>query len=259
MVVRSAKRSGVWSFTVLVVVMLMQSTSAWAATPIDTCGSQIRYPGEYVLTEDLICDGPGIIIAANRVVLNLNGHSITGTNNQHSGLVVGAGVGTISEVNIVGPGTISNFFNGVELFGAENSSVRGVTSTLNVNAFNFANYPGLPPSRLNTIENNLATANRGYGFLIDEADQNTFRGNKSTGNIYGFFLFDAHENRLELNETEENSTAGISAAPGATNNLIRGNTALNNNRWDLFDGDFSGCANTWEDNMFGKANKPCIH
>ena len=61
------------------------------------------------LDHDLTCAGNGLIVGADRIKLDLNGHTITG-----SGSGVGIGVTGRSHVSIVG-GTVRNFEAGVRV------------------------------------------------------------------------------------------------------------------------------------------------
>lgn len=256
---RSAKTSRSWCIAGLLLVVAMQWTALWAATPISTCDTLVTQPGDYILTQDLLCPVNGVLIVASRVTLNLNGHNLAGNGPQYIGIAVGyPGFAAVSEVTIVGPSTISNFGTGIVFFGAEHSSVRMVTSARN-SAFGFS-VQGLQGrlSRINTFENNMATSNQNAGFEITDAEQNTFRANVSTGNKYGFDVAPvAHENRLEGNTASNNFVLGIITDRDATRNVIHGNTAHNNPGDDLFE-ENPDCDNAWENNSFGTANKPCI-
>ena len=261
------------------VVAIMQFTIAFALaadpTPVTTCGTVINTPGNYQLANDLLnCPGDGIDIVSSNVTLILNGHQIVGTDNGQEGLTVGIAVGIgvatgVSQVKINGPATISNFGqSGLGFEGVSSSSVVGVTSTGNKFGFtvNAAFGAGNPSLRSvgNKFNGNTATGNFGHGFTLNGADQNTFRGNDSSGNGLipagqGFLLFDATGNIVGGNTFNQNTGAGVFAsASTGINNTIRGNTAQNNaGGFDLED-DNPGCANVWQGNTFGSANQPCI-
>jgi len=253
-----------------------QSARAADPTPVTTCGTVISTPGDYQLANDLVnCPQDGIDIVSSNVHLILNGHQISGSGGAAQGnvltygIAVGIGVPTgVSNVKINGPGTISNFGQGgVGFEGVSSSSVVGVTSTgnkfgFNVNAAFGAGNPSLR-STGNKFNGNTATANAGHGFTLNGADQNTFRGNDSSGNgsvfgAEGFLLFDATGNVVEGNTFDQNSEDGVKAVAGiGINNTIRGNSAQGNSSFDLED-DNGGCANVWQGNTFGSANQPCI-
>lgn len=252
---------------------LLFAAQAWAAepVPVTTCGTVISTPGTYQLVNDLVnCPQDGIDIVSSDVHLILNGHQILGSGGANTnGIAVGSGVPTgVSNVKINGPGTVSNFGQaGVVFEGVSSSTVVGVTSSGNKFGFavNAAFTAGNPSLRSvgNKFNGNTATANAGHGFTLNGADQNTFRGNDSSGNGFvfgaeGFFLFDATSNVVEGNTFDQNSSAGVLAQGGSgINNTIRGNTAQGNAGLDLQDNN-GGCANLWQGNTFGSANQPCI-
>ena len=276
---------GISLLTVAVVFAVRQITigRALAATPtaVTTCGMVINTPGSYQLANDLLnCPGDGIDIVSSNVTLILNGHQISGTDNGAEGntygIAVGIGVATgVSQVKINGPAIISNFGqSGLGFEGVSSSSAVGVTSTGNKFGFtvNAAFGAGNPSLRSvgNKFNGNTATANLGHGFTLNGADQNTFRGNDSSGNGLippgdGFLLFDATGNIVGGNTFNQNSGSGVLAQAGTgTQNTIRGNTAQGNNSaglgfFDLQD-DNPGCANIWQGNTFDTAfPQSCIN
>jgi parallel beta-helix repeat protein len=275
---------GILLFTVAAVFAVKQITigRALAATPtaVTTCGAVINTPGSYQLANDLVnCTGDGIDIVSSNVTLILNGHQISGSDNGQEGntygIAVGIGAATgVSQVKINGPATISNFGqSGIGFEGVSSSSVVGVTSTGNKFGFtvNAAFGAGNPSLRSigNKFNGNTATGNLGHGFTLNGADQNTFRGNESSGNGLippgdGFLLFDATGNIVGGNTFARNTGSGILAAAGTgTQNTIRGNTAQGNNSLNLgffdLEDDNPGCANTWQGNTFDTASQSCIN
>lgn len=253
-----AEASGSWRLAGLLILVAMQWTAAWAATPINKC-TIISEPGDYILTQDLVCpNNNGILIIASHVTLNLDHHDIVGSGDVGIGIQVGYPGSFPSEVTILGPSTISNFSGGVVFMGVENSTVKGVTVTRNSQGFGIQSLQGRV-SRSNTFENNIASFNQAQGFAISDAEQNTFRGNTTHRNNNGIVLYsNSRGNRLEDNVATENFSVGIDAYPDARDNVIRHNTARDNTAYDLVD-ENSGCANTWEDNTFRTSKGPCIH
>lgn len=253
--------------------------AAGAATAV-SCGSTISAPGKYFLAAN--CSGPGIAINASNVTLKLKGHTMTGPGTGDIGV---AGVETFhtTRVNILGPGTITNYGFGVALDqGVTHSTVGGITANNNAAAIFIATVG----TNDNTIRNNTADHNANSGMVIDgsgtsihgntvnnnsgegfdvEGDGNAIRGNIADNNGDNGIVVNANSNTLNGNTTDNNSSDGIFVngpnppLPGATNNTIRGNTALGNSSDDLFDGN-PGCdSNRWNGNTFNTANQPCIH
>ncbi len=90
----------------LVVACLMAGMGPRAAAS-DLCGTTIL--ADLKLDHDLICTGPGLIVGADGITIDLNGHTITGP-----GSGVGINVPNRTGVLIVG-GTVRNFLAGVQL------------------------------------------------------------------------------------------------------------------------------------------------
>src|SRR5215467_8835964 len=76
------------------------------------------------------CPGDGVIIGADGVHLNLNGHTISGTFS-HAGTAVGVRATGRQKVKISG-GTITGFDAGVALISGSGNTVTGLTVANNV-------------------------------------------------------------------------------------------------------------------------------
>ena len=125
----------------LTVLMLALFTFAIPASANVACGGTITT--DTVLTHDLTCSGTkGIIIGADGITLDLNGHTITGTavgfahgiDNAGNQLVTPATTVGFNDVTIRGPGTIVGFEQGIRALGVsgftiENLFVTGQTSS----------------------------------------------------------------------------------------------------------------------------------
>ena len=68
-----------------------------------TCGSIITAPGDYFLIGD--CVGGGITIAASKVHLKLDGHTMDGAGASTVGILAN----DVSKLHIEGPGTITRY------------------------------------------------------------------------------------------------------------------------------------------------------
>src|SRR5688572_11517690 len=120
---------------VLLALLLAFSETTNGAQPIaiNSC-TDITTPGSYKLVADLTAISSNCItIWASNVDLRLNGHTITGsgTNTIWWGILV-AGQ---TNVQIKGPGVITNFAFGVLLDGSDFSEVTDVTATNNGHGF----------------------------------------------------------------------------------------------------------------------------
>jgi len=104
------------------------SLGALAATsPVapssDLCGNTIV--ADLKLDHDLVCAGNGITVGAHGIEIDLNGHSITGPSRgpPTRGITV---IGRV-DVEIEGPGTVTNFRTGILIMNSVNVEVEKVT------------------------------------------------------------------------------------------------------------------------------------
>jgi len=210
-------------------VLIVSAGQAAAGPPTGvTCGDTITAPGQYFLLGD--CSGAGITITASDVHLKLMGHTMTGS----LPLVFfdGVSASNVSHVHIEGPGTITNYNNGINFVGVSDSNVEQVSSTANRRGLYLFN------STTDThVNNNVFSMNVLEGMIVDMSSDNHLNNNQSIGN----------------------GTYGIDVAPGSTGNHVNGNTALGNRLFDLFDGNMSCDNNKWNGNTFVSANMSCIH
>jgi nitrous oxidase accessory protein NosD len=151
------------------------ATTATTPTPV-TCGDVITLRGTYALTGDCTAAGDGIDINASNVTLELAGHTITGP-----GLfIAAAGVvfGNVSGVHIEGPGTITNFHDGVVLArNTTKSVVTQVTANANVDGI-FIDSPATGNKIIdNTALNNLSLDLWDNNFQCDK--------NQWNANVFG--------------------------------------------------------------------------
>ncbi|HEV2828385.1 MAG TPA: NosD domain-containing protein [Pyrinomonadaceae bacterium] len=190
-----------------------------------TCGSLIEVPGQYFLIAD--CTGQGITIIASNVHLKLEGHTMTGL-----GILGLDGIFAVnvSHVHIQGPGTITNYGNGINFDGVTDSHVEQVSSTNN-------RRNGL---RLNSttdthVNDNVFSMNTQEGVIVVLSSDNHVNNNRAIGNRYG-----------------------IRVGDGSTGNKVNGNTALGNSI-DLVDENPNCDNNKWNGNTFTTSFPPnCI-
>lgn len=297
---RSEKRLGSWGLAGLAIFVAMQWSSLWATTVINSCGTTIRQPGQYILVADLRCSGvDGIVIEADDVSLELNGHNITGLGGNY-----GIQVKDAKRVNILGPSTISGFPKAVSISGVRDATISMVTAT--GNDYGFVVEQGRQ-SYLSTFENNVATNNTA-GFWIENGAVIFFRGNTASGNTLGFvteadsgggdygnvfenntatnnregFEINGDGNFFRANTSMNNHDDGFILRPGAHGNLLEENTANENEHVGIYARNGAthnvirgngahnnffydlyeaaeSCVNDWENNSFGRANESCIH
>jgi parallel beta-helix repeat protein len=262
--------------TILSALILAFSETSNAAPPIaiNSC-TEINTSGNYKLVADLTSESNCITIFASNVNLRLDGHTITGAgaNTLWSGILI---VGQ-TNVNIKGPGVITNFAFGVHFSGTDSSEVTDVTATNNSHGFVLTDF-----AEENSFRRNTATGNVSRGFFLEGASNNSFLSNVASNNEFGFILGDGTGNHLKENTTNGNSVMGIEIVGetstahtienntangnvlfgihlgGSTGNNVNGNTALNNST-DLVDDSIACDNNIWTNNVFNTANQTCIH
>jgi para-nitrobenzyl esterase len=182
----------------------------------DLCGMTVL--SNLKLDHDLTCAGNGLIVGADRITLDLNGHTITG-----AGSGVGIGVTGRVNVSIVG-GTVRNFEAGVRVNGSTGIEVKGTGFRENSDGVDCqAGCAG------NTIKENQFRDNRTRGIMLrSNSVDNVIKENTFTGNNVGILVFGGVDNIVEDNILSANRLAGIRINVIATGNLIAENTVVSN-------------------------------
>lgn len=182
----------------------------------DLCGVTIT--ANLKLDHDLACAGNGLIVGADAIKLDLNGHTITG-----SGTGAGINVTGRADVTIVG-GTIRNFGAGV----LTNAST-GIVVKWNEFAENVDGIDLQAGSVGNTIRKNDFRDSRSRGIMIrGESTGHVIKDNTFTGNRVGILVFAGVDNTVKDNFVSSSTIAGIRINIFATGNLIMKNTVTSN-------------------------------
>ncbi|MGH3146831.1 MAG: right-handed parallel beta-helix repeat-containing protein, partial [Rubrobacter sp.] len=164
------------------------------------------------------CSGNGLVIGADGITLDLNGHVIDG-NGQGSG-VLNNGFDSVAITN----GTVQEFDNGVQL---NAGTALNIVSSLTLQMHQVA---GIGLSNAdngtdgNVIRTNNVTDNE-LGILLANGTQGaTVRDNSLNSNSRdGIRIENSTGNRVEENLVTGSSTAGVALSGGGSNTLI-GNT-----------------------------------
>lgn len=281
------------------VCVVLASTSALAgnggATPV-ACGDVLMSSGPYVLTADLVCSPPAVVIVGGGVHFDLQGYSITNalpiSDEDQAGVVV---TGTDSHV---GNGAVSGFTFGVIVTGNENqvsevtamgnligiflccgatgNRVVGNTANDNVSlgsivGVGIQDWEGGGTN--NVISGNTANGNQAWGILIADPSLPAVKGDKIAGNVAdyngngGLLLFEggANGNVVRGNEVVGNTEYGIVSFSYSgdfpAGNIIQGNTALDSGIADVVDA-APVCENTWKSNTYSteiSVDPGCTH
>ena len=210
-----------------------------------TCNTQIT--ASFVLANDLICPGDAFVIHVDNVVLDLNGHTLTGPGmgpqTWPNPQLDSVGVRTGGHAGVtVRNGRISGFSTGIYFVDMVRSSIEDVYSEKNRYGFYLHASTGV------TITRSTAFANI-YGLHIQNSSNNVVQGNRLAHQTYnspggfGIYLYQSDNNRIFENDIDTNINWGIwfSDAKGNTifhNNVIDNHPQVSDNNPD---------ANQWFD------------
>ncbi|MDQ6615010.1 MAG: right-handed parallel beta-helix repeat-containing protein [Actinomycetota bacterium] len=220
------------------------SNPARAAGQAVSCGAKITV--NTTLTSDLgPCPGDGVDIAADGITLNLNGHSITGSDTSNTTVNEQTGVNLVNVrgVTVTGPGTITAFDAGVGVTGGSSNTVKRLGIHDNIaHVLLSGGVPGDPQS---------TPCNLGDGIAVDNSTSNHITGNtvNHNGPFSGIALVNSSvRNIVDYNRSINNSVPndlpggagsgpcgrehqdiGIRVeGPGAQHNTIAHNTSTDN-------------------------------
>jgi parallel beta-helix repeat protein len=244
----------------------------------------ISEPGQYRLAVNCsigpAVDAYGIVIAADDVHLNLQGHTISGPVATAAGCTY-ANYGIVADNRAwnveMSNGTLRGFYFGLLLNQSGNGhdiQMTGLTLSGNCIGFNLRdtrknNFSGNTVSgsfkvgvsaqrandnifSTNTVTNSGSCCGDGAVFF-STSSRNTFSGNIVSNNLNGLRILDTSQNNVISGNTLSNNHGNFGMgimidAAVDSGNLIQGNTALGNDT-DL--GAFnSACTNTWINNTF---------
>ncbi|HKY52021.1 MAG TPA: NosD domain-containing protein [Candidatus Limnocylindria bacterium] len=200
-----------------------------AAPQSAQCGQRIT--SDFVLANDLKCNGDAFIITADNVTLDLGGKTITGpgmgpqTWPQPQLDSVGVRTGGHAGVTIRN-GTISEFSTGIYFVDMERSRIEDVTSQRSRYGFY------IHASNGNTILRSTVVGNI-YGLHLQDANDNVVQANnliRQTYNSpggYGIYLYRSRNNRIIENTIENNVNWGIWFSDARNNSIFRNNVSGN--------------------------------
>lgn len=235
-------------------------SSSAPATAAPSCGARISK--SITLSADIGPCAPttdGLDIVANGVTVNLNNHSIIGTDNTNATKQEQAGIKFVNVHNsaVQGPGEITHFDAGVDISGGGGNTVNGVTADANIahvlltGGVNPSN-PEATPCNLgdgittdgssgNLISNDAATNNGPYSgiSLVNASTHNTVLDNNSYDNDVPNTIVGTPPpgtpgpcgpfGASKVGQGRPHQDIGIRIeGPGATNNVLEGNRSTGN-------------------------------
>jgi parallel beta-helix repeat protein len=215
------------------------------------CGDVITT--DTVLDADLTCAGPGLIIGADNITLDLNGHTLTGLCtptcggpdgvrvNGHSGVTIMNGyiTGFLFGIRLIGASdnlidhvvTTDNAFNGISLFSGSDSNL--VTHCDSSNNTNFGII--MTNGSDDNVVQHCALIGNGTGVFVGGGPtggpsfRNHIAQNRSRDNRQGIHLRNADENLIERNVVAANDL-GILISEGADRNVVQHNIVNHSGR-----------------------------
>jgi parallel beta-helix repeat protein len=194
----------------LAVVSFAGLTGATAAGQ-PQCGDTITT--DTTLHKDLVnCPNNGILIGADHVTLNLNGHTIDGDGTRTAGCD--------PRTEFCDTGVANDRHDGVTVM---HGSLRQFDAGVNV----------FGPARHNRLLDISASRNRVVGIQLFRASRSLVKNSSANGSFrphdgLGLGLFDSHHVRVLHNSFRRNAEQGIVTADSAAHNLIKRNVFSHN-------------------------------
>lgn len=265
------RRSRVLALAAAALVGLLGAAPLQAASsPLLSGCTTLASHGAYVLTRDVTTatSGACLDIEAPNVVLDLGGHTVTGTGRQGVGVFIAPAAANARVVD----GTLTGFFIGVADDGS-GAVLQRLTAGGNLDGIVVGDVAVSPsvcdgcaasPVSGVVLSDDRAAGNGNTGIVLRDAATTTVASSVASGNGLDGILLDPRSSRDRLvgNTAADNGGAGIALGGGATRNQVVGNRATGNGDTDLADVN-AGCDdNQWVGNTFGTSipSQPsCIH
>lgn len=167
-----------------------------------SCGDEITQ--DTTLTQDLgPCPGDGLIVTADNVTLDLNGHTITGPHGsdvqEQAGEAVGINLRQVSGVTVQN-GEVHNFDAGVAMGGSSGNTVQGMNVHDNIN------HGALQ------VEQEDNPCNFGDGIALVNSSDNHIVGNRiaNNGPLSGVALiYNSDNNQVVRNQVVDNNVRAL--------------------------------------------------
>ncbi|MDQ6724354.1 MAG: right-handed parallel beta-helix repeat-containing protein [Thermoproteota archaeon] len=201
-------------------------SSAATTTSIPTkslsCGEVIKESVK--LSTNLDCTTDGLIVGADGITIDLNGHTLNGPGAHSS--KIGIMLATSSGVTVQGAGTISGFQAGILNTGGQDNTITGLTFADNQIAI------FLTGAKTTDIEKNMIS-NNDIGMASHSSQDTTFAQNLLGSNtLAGVTLVNSADNKIDTNIVE-GSNNGVFVDGQSTGNKITTNTIMKNTGVDV--------------------------
>lgn len=199
-----------------VLLTCLSTQSVPAETANDLCGATLV--ANLKLDHDLTCAGDGLIVGADGIKINLNGHTLTG---------LGTGVG----ITVIGRTKVSIMGGAVQGFAVAVRMTNSTDIAIKQNVFR-GNGEGIDlqaGSIGNVIKENEFQNSSIRGIMLrSNARQNVVKENTFTDNSIGIQVFGGVDNILKENLFSASTLVGIRFGVIATGNLMMENTISSN-------------------------------
>jgi parallel beta-helix repeat protein len=229
-----------------------QSLGLLPSSGVASCGEIVNE--DVTLTSDLECGpGDGLIVGANDITINLNGYSITSSDEAgsedpsmnydgSSGILVP----NAQNVAISGLGEVSGFDRGITFMGSSGGQVADIQLANNDIGVLMSGSEGTEVSR-NTITNN------GIALISDSSNKGVIAFNQVVANLeQGMLVLGSDENVVAANNMFGNGENGIYLDIMSNGNTIDFNTVFGHEVGDL--NNDGGRSTNVNQNSFGENN-----
>ncbi|MGN6350794.1 MAG: NosD domain-containing protein [Candidatus Nitrosocosmicus sp.] len=187
-----------------------------------SCGQVIKTSVK--LSSNLDCSSDGLLVGADGITIDLNGHSITGPGPDKS--KIGLSLATSSGVTIEGPGTVSGFQAGVLDTGGQGDTIDQVTFQNNQIALFATGAKDTTITHNMILDNDIGVAS--HSSTGTHVSLNTMTGNK----LAGVTMVNSPDNKIDTNIIEE-ANNGIFLDAQSTSNDVISNMVMKNTGVDL--------------------------
>jgi parallel beta-helix repeat protein len=242
------RRTGVVATAFLATLAIVCRAEAGGAVNIDTCQTLTTPNTTYRLIADLTSTGDCLIVAADRITIDLQGHSITGTG-PTSGSAITDIVNQPNDLIVIKNGTVSGFGSDGIGLRSNRVSVIAVTATNNAGAgigiifgsqhlvkSSTASFNGgagiVALGNRSQVQQSTANKNTAGGIVAGAAclvTMNTANGNGPGGGVEG--IRTSGGCTVSYNTANDNEGNGIATL--GTRDLVTHNTAVNNGSHDF--------------------------
>ena len=217
--------------------------------PVTTVACGATVVEDVRLESDLSCTGDAIIVGADNVKINLNGHSITGT-----GTGIGITVRNMHDVSIFG-GRVQGFLTGIMVATSTGVEIKDNEFTQNREGVFLAGVSG------SVVKANVAWQNTLRGIMIRPtgagvlSTDNDVKDNILTNNPSGILVFGQPGNSIKSNTISGSTVAAIDlTGGGAADNVFKDNLLTSSAAGIKFGAGWSGnsfIGNTIQQNTCG--------